>query len=53
MVDRFARLRGKDPRSGPSPDDSERFPLTLPLESGTVLAAGATGSDDDDEAGEG
>jgi len=55
MVDRFARLRGEDPRSAPSPDDSETFPLTLPLESGTVLAAGATGSDDDDddEAGEG
>jgi serine/threonine protein kinase len=57
MVDRFARLRGDDedppplPRAG-SPDDSEQFSLVLPLESGTVLAAGAS-SVDDDEAGEG
>jgi serine/threonine-protein kinase len=58
MTDRFARLRGEDGGDGeakppPSPDDSETFPLTLPLESGTVLAAGATSDDDDDEAGEG
>jgi serine/threonine protein kinase len=49
MVDRFARLRGEDATRGPSPDDSETFNL----ESGTVLAAGATTPEDDDEAGEG
>jgi len=49
MVDRFARLRGEDPKAEPSPDDSVEFAL----ESGTVLAAGAAALDDeDDEAGE-
>jgi len=48
MVDRFARLRGEDGVTGPSPEDSVEFAL----ESGTVLAAGAALDDDDDEAGE-
>jgi serine/threonine protein kinase len=39
MVDRFARLRGDDDEGHGS----------APLESGTVLAAGASGLDEDDE----